>query len=179
MKASEPSAGHFLFFLFFLLLVSAWCHPAAAQIVPTNDPPVYGPYNARILQGGDGLRKPMVARDTVLRADSPWTLYGWVQTDMPITAPLLVAGVGDVADEYSRFLGLDAGKLMLWMGAYNSFTAPLTVTLGRWQFLAATFDGSTFRLYSDGTQVWAVSIYRVAVLKPSPTTPNDISQSAI
>jgi beta-lactamase regulating signal transducer with metallopeptidase domain len=33
--------------------------------------------------------------------------------------------------------------------------------------------------YSDGTQVWAVSIYRVAVLKPSPTTPNDISQSAI
>ena len=171
MKASEPSAGHFLFFLFFLLLVSAWCHPAAAQIVPTNDPPVYGPYNARILQGGDGLRKPMVARDTVLRADSPWTLYGWVQTDMPITAPLLVAGVGDVADEYSRFLGLDAGKLMLWMGAYNSFTAPLTVTLGRWQFLAATFDGSTFRLYSDGTQVGqgTLALGRVApVLQLAP-----------
>ena len=83
---------------------------ANAQIVPTNDPPVYGPYNAVILQGGDGVRKTMVARDTVLRADSPWTIYCWVQTDAPITAPVLIAGVGDVAAEYSRYVGLEAGK---------------------------------------------------------------------
>src|SRR5271169_5605723 len=55
-----------------------------AQIVPTNDPPVYGPYNAIILQGGAGLKKAMVARDTVLRADAPWTIYLWVQSDWPI-----------------------------------------------------------------------------------------------
>ena len=125
----------------------------SAQIVPTNDPPVYGPYNAVILQGGDGLRKNMVAKDTVLRADSPWTIYCWVQTDAAITAPVLVAGYGDVAGEYSRFLGLDAGKLMLWMGADNSFSAPATITPGKWQFVAATFDGSVFRLYGDGAQV--------------------------
>ena len=124
-----------------------------AQIVPTNDPPVYGPYNAVILQGGDGLRKNMVEHDTVLRADSPWTLYAWVETDAPITAPILVAGYGDVAGEYSRFLGLEPGKLMLWMGLDNSFSAPATVTPGKWQFVAATFDGSAFRLYSDGAQV--------------------------
>ena len=125
-----------------------------AQIVPTNDPPVYGPYNAVILQGGDGLRKNMVAHDTVLRADSPWTLYAWVETDAPITAPVLIAGYGDVTGEYSRFLGLDPGKLMLWMGLDNSFSAPATITPGKWQFVAATFDGkSVFRLYSDGAQV--------------------------
>jgi len=33
--------------------------------------------------------------------------------------------------------------------------------------------------YSDGTQFWAVSIYRMAVLKPLPATPNDISRKAI
>jgi len=142
----------------FLIFVVAGClvggvSLAHAQIVPTNDPPVYGPYNAVILQGGDGLRKPMVARDTVLRADSPWTLYCWVQTDAAITAPTLVAGIGDVAGEYSRFLGLDAGKLMLWMGPDNSLSAPATVTPGKWQFVTATFDGSVFRLYSDGVQV--------------------------
>ncbi len=70
---------------------------ASAQIVPTNDPPVYGPYNAVILQGGDGVHKKMVEKDTVLRADSPWTMYAWVNTEAPIvTAPTLVAGYGDV-----------------------------------------------------------------------------------
>src|ERR1035438_1245545 len=76
----------------------------SAQIVPTNDPPVYGPYNVVSLQGGDGVHKNMVAKDTVLRADSPWTIYGWLRTDAPITAPVLVAGIGDVAAEYSRYL---------------------------------------------------------------------------
>jgi hypothetical protein len=136
-----------------VVLLIAGVRPANAQIVPTNDPPVYGPYNAVILQGGDGLRKPMVARDTVLRADSRWTIYAWVQTDAPITAPVLLAGMGDVAAEYSRYLGLDSGKLMLWMGVDNSFSAPLNITAGKWQFVAATFDGSTFHLYSDGAQV--------------------------
>src|SRR5271165_7640517 len=126
---------------------------AAAQIVPTNDPPLYGPYNVVSLQGGDGVHKKMVEKDTVLRADSPWTMYGWVNTDAAITSPALVAGYGDVASEYSRFIGLEPGKLMLWMGADNSFTAPATFTPGKWQFVAATFDGSVFRLYSDGAQV--------------------------
>src|ERR1035438_6709292 len=125
----------------------------SAQIVPTNDPPVYGPYNVVSLQGGDGVHKNMVAKDTVLRADSPWTIYGWVQIDAPITAPVLAAGMGDVAAEYSRYLGLDSGKLMLWAGADNSFSAPATVTPGKWQFIAASFDGAAFHLYSDGAQV--------------------------
>ena len=139
--------------LFSLIVLTSWTVAiASAQIVPTNDPPVYGPYNATILQGGDGLRKAMVTHDTVLRADSPWTMYAWVQTDTPIAAPVLVAGYGDVTAEYSRFLGLEPGKLMLWMGVDNSFSVPMTVTPGKWQFIAVTFDGTVFRLYSDGSQ---------------------------
>ena len=125
----------------------------SGQIVPTNDPPMYGPYNVVSLQGGDGVHKNMVAKDTVLRADSPWTIYAWVQTDAPVTSPVLIAGIGDIAAEYSRYLGLDSGKLMLWAGADNSFNAPATVTPGKWQFIAATFDGAAFHLYSDGSQV--------------------------
>src|SRR5271157_2032911 len=154
MRTSEYSARHsLLLFVAILVCLVAGVVAANAQIVPTNDPPVYGPYNAVILQGGDGLRKPIVARDTVLRADSPWTIYCWVQSDAAITAPVLVAGYGDVAGEYERFLGLEPGKLMLWMGADNSFSAPATISPGKWQFVAATFDGSVFRLYSDGAQV--------------------------
>ena len=172
MHSSRVSAGSgFRLFALVVVLLIAGVRSAQAQIVPTNDPPVYGPFNALILQGGDGLRKPMVARDTVLRADSPWTIYGWVQTDAPITAPVLLAGVGDVAAEYSRYLGLDAGKLMLWMGADNSFSSPATITPGKWQFVAATFDGSVFHLYSDGTHVGqgSLTLGRVApVLQMAP-----------
>ena len=165
-------------FLLCLIAICLMSLAAAAQFIPTNDPPVYGPYNAIILQGGDGLRKQMITRDTVLRADSPWTIYGWVNTDGPITTPVLVAGVGDVAAEYSRYLGLDSGKLMLWMGADNSLSAPATLTPGKWQFVAATFDGTVFRLYSDGAQVGqgSLTLGRVAPvlqlappLIPSPT----------
>ena len=49
-----------------------------AQVAITNDPPQYGPYNGVFLQGGDGLKTPLSEHDTVLRADSPWSLYFWV-----------------------------------------------------------------------------------------------------
>src|SRR3974390_3310027 len=112
---------------------------ARAHIVSTNDPPVYGPYNAAILQGGDGVHKNLVAKDTVLRAESPWTMYAWVQMDGAVTAPTLVAGYGDVTGEYARYIGMEPGKLMLWAGPENSLSAAATVTPGNWQFVAGAF----------------------------------------
>src|SRR5215831_13331323 len=88
----------------------------SAQIVPTNDPPVYGPYNAAIETGGDGVHRKMVEKDTVLRAESPWTMYGWVWVDAAVTGPQLVAGYGDVGSEYSRYIGLEPGELVMWAG---------------------------------------------------------------
>src|SRR5450631_4142188 len=148
---------------------------ANAQIVPTNDPPVYGPYNVTSAQGGDGVRKKMVEKDTVLRADSPWTMYGWVQVAAPVTGPQLVAGYGDVAGEYARYIGLEPGKLVMWAGPENSLSAAVTINPGSWQMLAATFDGtSVFRLYSDGAQVGqgVLALGRVApVVQIAPPVP--------
>ena len=45
---------------------------ATAQMPVTNDPPFYGPFNVLLLQDGDGVKKPLVKEDSVLRADSPW-----------------------------------------------------------------------------------------------------------
>ncbi len=179
MITSRNSAQwHFLLIAIIATVATVSVETANAQIVPTNDPPVYGPYNAVILQGGDGLRKPMVAHDTVLRADSPWTMYGWVHTDTPVAAPVLVAGYGDVGAEYSRFLGFEPGKLMLWMGVDNSFSAPMTLTPGRWQFVAVTFDGaSAFRLYGEGIQIGqgVLTLGRVApVVQIAPPVPTAV-----
>ena len=124
-----------------------------AQTPVTNDPPFYGPFNAVLLSGGDGLKKSLEKTDTVLRADSPWSLYGWVKpADVP-KGPSLVAGIGDPEDEFSRYLALDAGHAILWTGKDSSLSGAASLTPGKWHLLAATFDGEEFHLYSDGVQV--------------------------
>src|SRR5215469_18399817 len=171
MRASELLLRGFFSFFPLSLIVSG----AVAQIVPTNDPPMYGPYNAAIMAGGDGVHRKMVEKDTVLRAESPWTMYGWVWLDSAVSGPQLVAGYGDVASEYSRYIGLEPGKLMMWAGPENSLIGPATITPGKWQFVAASFDGqSVFRLYGDGGQVGqgVLALGRVApVVQIAPPIP--------
>jgi hypothetical protein len=117
----------------------------------------------------------MVEKDTVLRAESPWTMYGWVWLDSAVSGPQLVAGYGDVASEYSRYIGLEPGKLIMWAGSENSLIGPATITPGKWQFVAASFDGqSVFRLYGDGGQVGqgVLALGRVApVVQIAPPIP--------
>jgi hypothetical protein len=125
---------------------------AQAQMV-TNDPPFYGPYNAVFLPDGEGLKKPLAEHDSVLRADSPWSLYCWMRTEEPLKAPTLLAGIGNPNEEYSRYLGLNADKLVLRMGEDNSLSVSARLAPAKWHLLAATFDGKDFRLFSDGALV--------------------------
>src|SRR6202451_3279688 len=119
----------------------------------TNDLPFYGPFNGVFLPDGDGLKKPLRKDDSVLHADSPWSLYGWVKSAEPLKGPSLVAGIGDPAEEFSRYLAFDGEHATLWMGKDNSLSGAASLAAGKWHFLAATFDGEEFRLYSDGLQI--------------------------
>ncbi|MGB7848826.1 MAG: LamG-like jellyroll fold domain-containing protein [Candidatus Acidiferrum sp.] len=134
------------------LLLSAIC-AAAQAVIPTNDPPFYGPYNGVFLADGDGVKKALVKDDSVLRADSPWTLSTWVWFDELPKGPCLIAGLGNEEDEYPRYVGIDGDKVLLWMGKDNSFTAPATLTSGKWIFFVATFDGKEFQLFLDGSRI--------------------------
>src|SRR6266849_4461566 len=88
--------------------------------IPTNDPPYYGPYNGAFLAGGDELKKHLAKNDTVLRADSPWSLYAWIRMNEAPKGAVLIAGFGDLGEEYSRYLGVDGGKLFYWGGKDTS-----------------------------------------------------------
>jgi hypothetical protein len=143
-----------------------------AQFPISHDPPQYGPYNGIFLSDGMGLRIPLVStydsflfadgmgatdasahiNDSVLRADSPWTLFCWFETDEPVIERELVGGLGNTTAEYPRYLAVDAGKLVLWMGEGNQLSAPSDMKPGEWHLIAATFDGRRFRLYSDGRE---------------------------
>jgi hypothetical protein len=121
--------------------------------VPTNDPPYYGPYNGAFLAGGDELKKHLVKNDTVLRADSPWSLYAWVWMDEAPKGAVLIAGVGDPGEEYSRYLGVDGEKLFYWGGKDATFSGMAGLVPGKWQFVAVTFDGQEIRIYANGVKV--------------------------
>jgi Exo-beta-D-glucosaminidase Ig-fold domain/Concanavalin A-like lectin/glucanases superfamily/Glycosyl hydrolases family 2/Glycosyl hydrolases family 2, TIM barrel domain/Glycosyl hydrolases family 2, sugar binding domain len=127
---------------------------AVAQHPANNDPPQYGPYSGVFLPDGMGIRVPLAnAHDSVLLADSPWSLYCWIKTSEPVAARELVAGLGSTTAEYPRYLGLEAGKVTLWMGEGNELAGAVDLKPDEWHLLAATFDGSRFHLYSDGQPV--------------------------
>jgi hypothetical protein len=138
--------------LLVLLCVLAVASLARAQAPPTNDPPQYGPYNAVFLYGGDGLRKDLLESDTVLLADSPWSMYCWLRFEEPLAGPTLFAGMGETREEYPRYLGADAQHVFYWMGKDNQLTAQTALAPREWHLLAVTFDGKEFRLYTDGEQ---------------------------
>src|ERR1700761_579761 len=138
----------------------------AAQVPPTTNPPQYGPYNASLLPDGPGLRYSMGAlhetpsptesrrvaepayQDSLLQAASPWTLSAWYSAAEAISGRELLAGIGDITGEYPRFLALEPGKVVLWMGRNNTLSAPMTsLTPNTWHLLTATFDGTEMRIY--------------------------------
>jgi hypothetical protein len=126
---------------------------AAQNWIPTNEPPFYGPFNGVFWADGEGLKKSLVKDDTVTRADSPWTLYAWVWLDEVPKGASLIAGIGKPEDEYSRYLAFDGDKLILWAGQENSLSGLGAFSLGKWHFIAATFDGREFHLFNGGDRL--------------------------
>jgi beta-galactosidase/beta-glucuronidase len=110
---------------------------------------VYGPYNADLPRGGDGLVKPLAA--SPLPAQGPWSLQGWIS---PTTAPagrVVVAGVGDPTSG-GRFIVLDDGAPAVSTGA-ATVKGSSVLKPGVWAHVAAVSDGTKVTLYVDGAKV--------------------------
>ena len=142
------------------------------QVAVTNDPPSYGPYNASFLPAGNGLNKPLQPTDTVLRPDLPWSFYGWVNASEIPPGLTFIAGLGDPAEATPRYLALDNGNLVLWMGRDNVLATTAALTPNQWHFVAATFDGSSFHIDADGAEIGGGQLLRgtvspVLVLAPA------------
>ncbi len=114
---------------------------------------VVGPYDVNVLAGGPGLTKHLLASSKVLEANSPYTLTMWVELSADPSSFTLIAGIGDAAQQDSRYVGLTNGKPMLRLGRGNLLVAPAAIVRSGWHFLAVSFDGSRAHLYVDGAEV--------------------------
>src|SRR3984885_14594132 len=153
MKAFSLSVGPFSQITIALVILFTFAAPSYSQLAVTTEPAFYGPYNAIFLPDGDGLHKPLVKDDSILRADSPWSLYAWVKPVDSPKASTVIAGVGDPSDEFFRGISLDNGHVLLSICKDNSLSASASLAPGTWHFLAATFNGNEFALFVDGAKV--------------------------
>ncbi len=113
----------------------------------------YGPYNGSFLAGGAGLQKSVPEHDTLLQASATWTMSAWVRPSGPPDGPTLIAGLGNPLAEDSRYFALIDGKLAFRLGEGNILNTSTVLTPGSWHLIAATFDGSIVRLFSDGIEL--------------------------
>jgi hypothetical protein len=118
--------------------------PALAQTAS-----VYGPYNADLPRGGDGLSKPLAGNP--LPAQGPWSLQGWISPATVAAGRVFVAGVGDPAGP-GRFIVLEDGAPAVSAGP-SLVKAPGSLKPGAWTHVAAVSDGTKVTLYVDGAKV--------------------------
>ena len=145
---------------------------AAAAANPASSSIYVGPYNDHFLQGGIGAtRRPLAADSPLSAAGVPWSMSG------PAAARRRASsGHGNRGgDRRARCV---AGTCTARRRAPAFIVSPsvvLTSTTvidpGPWYAIAATFDGTTARLYADGREITAgaASSVRVApVLELAP-----------
>ncbi|HEU4691621.1 MAG TPA: hypothetical protein VFS23_24830, partial [Vicinamibacterales bacterium] len=74
-----------------------------------------GPYNVRILEGGEGLSRKLSPETASLEAGGSWSMTGWInptRVQAEFTPILSVGGKSATA----RVLALDGGKLSMRIG---------------------------------------------------------------
>jgi hypothetical protein len=153
------------------MLTCTWFCGAAGASAGAS-PVALGPYNVRVLEGGVGLSRPLPGDLPLLAARAPWSISGWINLARRIPGSVVIAAVGDVAGSAWRGLELRDGRLSLIPGsvAKGATAAPVATTLAataleanHWYAIAATFDGSTARVYVDGHEVSASAATTAAV----------------
>jgi len=121
-----------------LLAVFVWSLPAAHQLPITNDPPLYGPWNGLFSLTVTGCTRRIVKDDSVLRADSPWSMF---LLGAPGEAPkglTLLAGAGNSRSNIHA-PGRRWNHIALWWARRTAFPQRQLWSLDN-AMLAATFD---------------------------------------
>ncbi|MDP9083168.1 MAG: glycoside hydrolase family 2 [Pseudomonadota bacterium] len=135
------------------VVCGAWLLMAAAT--PPNEN--FGPYNEEILEGGIGIARPLPPGWPALAANAPWSLHGWLRMSRVIRGSLILAAIGDSASGIWHGLAISDGRLRLVLDPSNSARGDTVLEAARWYAVAASYDGTSGRLFLDGRQIASVA----------------------
>jgi len=164
-----------------LALVALSSGLAGAADVRAN----FGPYNATFLEGGVGLSRPLERESALLAPRAPWSITGWVRVSRERTGPIVIAAIGEPSALGCRCLLLQDARLAVAVGASQRLRSDATLTPGDWEAIAATYDGSTARLYLNGREIGsqplesasASTLWSLAPHSTDPTATNHFGGS--
>jgi hypothetical protein len=115
-----------------------------------------GPYNVTILEGGEGLTRPLSADSASLAANAPWSMTGWVNPRHAQQGTAILLAVGS-SQQDARALMITNGTLTFWAGG-RAIETGASVPAGQWTAVAATYDGSRLRLHVNGNETGGDSL---------------------
>ena len=130
-----------------------------------------GPYNARFLQGGVGIERPLEHAEALVAAGAPYTIATWVDAGAANDASGTLIRLGIPGS--ARALSLEMGRMVLRDGT--------TVLRGGmvpkgWHHLAAVSDGARVTLYLDGRRVGGGAARSSAVAPQIAIAPTEAGQ---
>ena len=131
-----------------------------------------GPYLAHVLEGGPSLKKPLP--ESIGQAKR-WTETLWFRTNEN-RADYLIAGVGDPASTYSRYIEVVHGRPGIRFFTGSSLLAPSELTPDAWHLIVVAADPDHIQLYVDGVMAAADKAQRGDLraeiqLAPDPVAP--------
>lgn len=111
-----------------------------AEMVPGS-----GPYDVRFVPGGIGTGGELPENSSLLNADAPFSIIGWIKLDAIDGATTIIA-----MDEGKRALSIDrSGRLTLVTGTTQARSTG-RVALGKWSHLAVVASGRRAEFFVDG-----------------------------
>ncbi len=131
--------------------------PAANSLSQaTTEFTVQGPvFSLAEITSGDHGRVIKDVPGLPIKAKDSWTLNMFVKADQAPANRTVIAGFGkceDSADGVARYLCKFAGGVHFWSRLRDVPTST-QLSLGDWQMLTATYDGTTLRVYRNGTMI--------------------------
>ncbi len=156
----------------FLCATTLFTAPAFAE-VPDNG----GPWNARFLEGGIGIERPLPEASPLTQAGARFTMAAWVRPDRVQQGEAALILQGTDACAPCRALVLVDGRPALRSGAVL-VAAAQPLPAGQWSHLTATFAGTALRLYVNGKLAAQqpltipASAPRIAIAPPIPGQPH-------
>ncbi|PTY00382.1 glycoside hydrolase family 38 C-terminal domain-containing protein [Opitutus sp. ER46] len=108
-----------------------------------------------------------------------WTMNVFVKATTPPPNRTLIAGFGradNKVDGTGRYFATFANGIHLWLRNPTDVESTTPLTIGRWQMLTATYDGTVLRLFSEGRQISSLEVALPddeAVVRLAPIDPWD------
>ncbi len=147
----------------------------ALQAHPAEPNATLGPYNARFLAGGVGLRQALPAASPLLGANAPWSMSGWVWVDHWPASAAIIAALGEGTASQCLCVLLAQGQIELRVSPGLALQGATSVELHAWHAFAGTYDGRKVRLYLDGIEVSSSTVNTAAITAVLRLAPEDIN----